>query len=58
MKVKDNKKTDKAGKDSAKGADNSEKRGRRFHHLPKKDPQAIPILRYGPSNSQIATPMI
>jgi hypothetical protein len=51
MKKKDNDKTDKSSKEAAKGVDNSEKRGRRFHNLPKKDPQAIPILRYGPSNN-------
>jgi hypothetical protein len=50
MKIKDSDITDKSGKDKAK-ADNSERKGRRFHHPPKKDPQAIPILMYGPSNN-------
>ncbi len=51
MRIKDNDKTDKSGKETAKGADNSEKKGRRFHHPPKKDPQAILTLRYGPSHN-------
>ncbi len=51
MKIKDNDKADKSSKEATKGADNSEKRNRRFHQLPMKDPQAIPILRYGPSNN-------
>jgi hypothetical protein len=51
MKIKGSDIADKSGKDKAKGADNSERKGRRFHHPPKEDPQAIPILKYGPSNN-------
>jgi hypothetical protein len=41
-----------SAKETNKSAENFEKKGnRRFNHPPKKDPQAIPILKDGPSNN-------
>ncbi len=53
MRGKDNDKAQaQSGKDASKSAEKFEKKGnRRFNHPSKKDPQAIPIQKCGPSNN-------